>query len=285
MSGGSKPLSILLRNELMCTSTTLLMLSKWMSQTCSMISALVSGRSALPHQDLEQRVLLGLQLDRRSRATHLSADGVHLEVRHAQDALARRAAPEQRTEPRREFSERERLRHVVVRPGVQPGDALFERVFGRENKHRQRRPSAPGCHAAPGTRIGQAASDRARRRRSRWRAPGRPPPRRRCKRVHGVAFLLEAGLDETRDLPIVLNHEDAHRPLHETLTAPFIDGRNASRAEGTPAIGAAAAAARTAGMASTGTGRIPPPQRSPARCPTRTRSGRRSECSSFGCRA
>ena len=33
-----KPRSILLRSELMCTSTTLLMLSKWMSQTCSMIS-------------------------------------------------------------------------------------------------------------------------------------------------------------------------------------------------------------------------------------------------------
>ena len=153
MSGGSNPLSILLRNELMCTSTTLLMLSKWMSQTCSMISALVSGRSALPHQDLEQRVFLGLQLDRRSRATHLSADGVHLEVRHAQDALAGRAAPEQRTQPRREFGERERLRHVVVRPGVQPGDALFECVFGRENKHRQRGFPRPDVtqHLEPGS--------------------------------------------------------------------------------------------------------------------------------------
>jgi DNA-binding response OmpR family regulator len=32
-----KPRSILFRSELMCTSTTLLMLSKWMSQTCSMM--------------------------------------------------------------------------------------------------------------------------------------------------------------------------------------------------------------------------------------------------------
>ena len=37
-------------------------------------------------------------------------------------------------------------------------------------------------------------------------------PRRRAvvEHVHGVAFLLQAGLDETRDLPVVLDHEDAH---------------------------------------------------------------------------
>ena len=28
--------------------------------------------------------------------------------------------------------------------------------------------------------------------------------------VDGVAFLLQAGLDETGDLPVVLNHKDAH---------------------------------------------------------------------------
>jgi hypothetical protein len=30
--------------------------------------------------------------------------------------------------------------------------------------------------------------------------------------VHGIAFLAEAGLDETRDLAVILDHEDAHEP-------------------------------------------------------------------------
>ena len=32
--------------------------------------------------------------------------------------------------------------------------------------------------------------------------------------VDGVAFLLEARLDETGDLPIVFNHQDAHVASH-----------------------------------------------------------------------
>src|SRR6202008_4549455 len=47
MSGTPKPRSILFLSELMWTSTTLLMLSKWMSQTCSMMCDRVTGRSQL----------------------------------------------------------------------------------------------------------------------------------------------------------------------------------------------------------------------------------------------
>ena len=210
MSGTPNPLSILFRSELMCTSTTLLMLSKWMSQTCSMISGLGHRTIAVAHQELEQRVFLGLQVDRACRARRtLRRIGVHLEVGHAQHALARRAAPEQGTEPRRQLGERERLGHVVVGPGIEPGDALVERVLGGEDQHRQRRLPRPDVaeHLEPGpARQHQIEHDGVVVDGARLVAGVRAV----VQDVDGVAFLLEAGLDEAGDLPVVLNHEDAH---------------------------------------------------------------------------
>ena len=83
-SGASNPRSILLRSELMCTSTTLLTLSKWMSQTCSMISDLVTGRAALRIRNSSSAYSLGRRSMPAPGAGHDAPHRVHLEVGHAQ---------------------------------------------------------------------------------------------------------------------------------------------------------------------------------------------------------
>ena len=113
----------------MWTSTTLLMLSKWMSQTCSMMSERVQRPVAVAHQELEQRVLLRLEVDGTPGAAHRAPDGVELEVGHPQHVLARSAAPQQRAQTRRQLRQRERLDHVVVSAGVEAGHPLVDGVL------------------------------------------------------------------------------------------------------------------------------------------------------------
>ena len=98
----------------MCTSTTLLMLSKWMSQTCSMISDRVTGRSLLRIRNSSSAYSFGFRSIAAPGASNRAPDGVHLQVGDAQHALTRRAAPQQRAQSRRQLRERERLDHVVV---------------------------------------------------------------------------------------------------------------------------------------------------------------------------
>ena len=43
----------------------------------------------------------------------------------------------QRTKPRRQLRERERLDHVVVGPAIQAGDTILERVLRGQNEHRE----------------------------------------------------------------------------------------------------------------------------------------------------
>src|SRR6516165_7956380 len=51
------------------------------------------GTIAVPDEELEQRVFLRLEIDRLSGAADDAAQGIHFEVRYAQDVFARGAAP------------------------------------------------------------------------------------------------------------------------------------------------------------------------------------------------
>jgi hypothetical protein len=164
------------------------------------------------HQELEQCVLLGLELDERAGAPDQPADGVHLQIGDAQHALARRAATEQRPQARRQLGQRERLGHIVVGAGVEPRHALVQRILGGEDQHRQLRlartdvaqhlkPRSSRQHEIEHHRVvidtagllaGAAAF---------------------VQHVNSVSLLLQAGLYEAGHLPVVLDHHDAHATI------------------------------------------------------------------------
>ena len=102
------------------------MLSKWMSQTCSTISDQRDRTIAVAHQELEQRVFLGLEVDGPAAARDNATHRVDFEVGQLESRLLRRAAAQQRTQPRGQLGQRKRLAHVVVGSRVQPRDSLLE---------------------------------------------------------------------------------------------------------------------------------------------------------------
>src|SRR5262245_24780890 len=164
------------------------------------------------HQELEQRVLFWLELDKGAGAADQAADGVHFQVGDAQHALARSPAPEQRSQSCRQLGQGERLGHIVVGAGIEPGNTLIQRVLGGENQDWQLRLSrtdipqhlkarTSGQHEiehdrvvidGPGLLAGTAAL---------------------VQHIDGVSLLLQAGLYEARHLPVVLDHHDAHATL------------------------------------------------------------------------
>src|SRR5579872_3860943 len=77
------------------------------------------------HEELEQRELRARELDLVVAAMHLARRRVEVEVGEAQRLDgAVRGTPEQRTQPREQLLEREWLYDVVVRAGVETGDAV-----------------------------------------------------------------------------------------------------------------------------------------------------------------
>ena len=143
ISGAAKPLSTLFLNELMCTSTTLLTLSKWMSHTCSMMSDFVSGRPLFRIRYSSSEYSFGLRSIRRPSRRTRACEGVQLEVGDAKNVFARGSAAEHGAQARRELGQRERLHHVVVGSAVEPGDTVFDRILRRQNQDGKRRLSGP----------------------------------------------------------------------------------------------------------------------------------------------
>ena len=76
----------------------------------------------------------------RSPRLHLAGGGVERDVGEAEHAVgvAVDRSPEEGTDAREQLLERERLDKVVVRPGVEAGDAIRDRVACRQ--HEDRRP-------------------------------------------------------------------------------------------------------------------------------------------------
>ncbi len=115
----------------------------------------------------------------------------------------------QRAHARHELVERERLREVVVRPGVEAGHAVVDRVARRE--HEDRRPHALVAETAAdleavAAREHDVEEDRVVRRRHRHPERVLPAP----GDVRGVALLAQAAGEQVRELLLVLDHEHAH---------------------------------------------------------------------------
>jgi hypothetical protein len=139
-------------------------------------------------------------------------------------AGSRRGSPTSRTAgrspwPRRtrarrageELRERERLRQVVVRPGVQPGNAILDAVARRQHEHRHPHvarpklrqtctPSSPGSiRSRTIASYGTARAIQRRRRPSRrcraaW--PSSTSPRRRSPAIFGSSSTTSTRMDE-----------------------------------------------------------------------------------------
>ncbi len=82
----------------------------------------------MPQEKLKEKELHASELYRSPRPTDLSRSEIEGEVAIAQDfaRLGRAGTPEQCAKPRQELLEGERLDQIVVRPGVEPGDAVVD---------------------------------------------------------------------------------------------------------------------------------------------------------------
>src|SRR5262245_18818351 len=92
--------------------------------------------SGPPHERLEQRELLRRQLHLRVAAPDPSRRRIETKV--ADNELRgplNIAASRQCAQSGEELGERERLREVVVRPGVEPGDAVLDGVPRCEHQY------------------------------------------------------------------------------------------------------------------------------------------------------
>ena len=146
----------------------------------------------------------------RRAATRVEPQVADDELRRPLDA----APPRQRPQPREELRERERLRQVVVGPGVEPGDPVADRV--PRGQHQHGRPDtglaqlaarleavAPGEHDVEHDRVVRV----------RLRHPQRVLTGNGD--VGDVSLFGQAAPDETRHLQLVLDDQHPHRdPSH-----------------------------------------------------------------------
>ena len=146
---------------------------------------------------------------RPSRAT-VWPGGVELEPGVA-ELLADRAAgaAQQRSQPRAELLERERLDQVVVGAGVEALHAVRDGVAGGEHQHRRAvagRPQAPADLEPVGLGHQDVEDDRVRRlvgeRVERLAAVG--------GELHAVAVHPQRAIERVADGGLVVDHEDSH---------------------------------------------------------------------------
>src|SRR5579883_2034506 len=101
--------------------------------------------SLAPHEELEQLLLAGGELDLPSAAGDLPGDQVELQVRDPQHRRlgGARAAPQQRLDAREELGEREGLREIVVAARLEAADAVIDRAKRTQNQYRSGEARAP----------------------------------------------------------------------------------------------------------------------------------------------
>ena len=81
------------------------------------------------HEELQQRKLFGRQLDRFAGATNAVRLEVHLQIRNAQRLRQWRAATtRQRSHPRQQLAERERLGQIIIGAGFEIAHLVCNRV-------------------------------------------------------------------------------------------------------------------------------------------------------------
>src|ERR1039457_2646471 len=100
------------------------------------------------HEQLEQLILPPCQIHKSSVDEHAVVGGVELQLCELQLDLGelrcvwlpiQTRTPDQTTQSRLQLSQIERLRHVVIRTGVKPGDAVANGRVDREHQYRHAR--------------------------------------------------------------------------------------------------------------------------------------------------
>jgi hypothetical protein len=131
----------LLRSLRTLTSTTLVSLSKFMSQTASAIRVRDSTSPARRASRDKKKELFGSQLQPLTGARGTLAQQVDFKVGQAKRLLrARRPAAQQRSHARQQFGKGERLYQIVVRAQFEPSYALVYGIASGQKKH-QRAPA------------------------------------------------------------------------------------------------------------------------------------------------
>src|SRR5664280_3726969 len=160
---------------------------------------------------LQDRVLAATELNLRAAHRHPAQRLVENDRPGAEPhGRARRRSPAQRPEPCEQLLVRERLHEVVVRPGVQAGNPVPDRVAGREHQDRHRvagpaelpRDLEPGAvRAAPveydGVEARRGAGDLD-------ALVGRPG------RLHRVAVLRQEPPQEPDEPDVILDDQQVH---------------------------------------------------------------------------
>src|SRR5581483_2226075 len=167
--------------------------------------------SRVPHEVLEERVLLCGEVDRGVAPLDDPGGGIEGKVAHPKDGgTLERSAAHQRAEPRGELAERKGFREVVVGTRVEPPHAVLERVAGGQHEDRGPHPSLAEPAAdleSVHVRQHDVQDDRV------GRGLGAAPQRVLARLGDGdrVALFLKAALEEPRHSRRILHHEHAHR--------------------------------------------------------------------------
>src|SRR5205814_6028882 len=156
----------------------------------------------------EQLELLARQLDRRAGDRHVARVAPQDDVAGGEHGVlaALLGAPEDRLDARRELARRERLRDVVVRPELEPGDPVGLLVAGGEHhdRHLRVRPHPAADLEAVDAGEADVEHDEAHRMPPQLgdRLLARPEPH-----DPPAVLLLEVRLDEPADRVVVLDEE------------------------------------------------------------------------------
>ena len=129
--------------------------------------------------------------------------------RRTRAALVADRPAQERAQAGQELLERERLDQVVVRAGVEPGDAVVDLVPRGQHQHRRPVPHPPQRAGRLRCRPSPASARRARSRRRRVRrAPSAPAGRPRPLDL--VAFEAQSPLERLPHGALVVHDQNAH---------------------------------------------------------------------------
>ena len=187
-----------------------------------------------PHQVLQQAQFPRAQLEAESSSAHLSRELIEREVGDLKlRRVARKASPRQGTHPGHDFSQDERFRQIIVRPKVQPTNAVLHLSARGEQQNGRRAMRAPQFpeHLQPVAARQHDIQDYRVERLSERELEG-------GFTVSGDhdfgAGLREGFLQGNGDFFLVFHDEDAHRPrlrfrrVSVNLRAPESAGSNIS---------------------------------------------------------
>ena len=144
------------RNRRTITSTTLVSVSKLMSQTCSAISVRGDHFADGTGQMSEEKKFLRRQIKRNARTHRLVPAGVDLQIIDAQVLLISRRATQHRPNARKQLGKCKRLYQIIVGAQFQSFDPIAHAVARRQKKDRRSHiPLAQLAYHRPAVFLGQ----------------------------------------------------------------------------------------------------------------------------------